>query len=318
MNFVFLMDPLETIKIEKDTTFALMLCAYFRNHRTFFLSEGNISIKEGKVSFKVTEVVPQKDADMPFVKKETSDLLEDNVDVVFIRTDPPFDESYLMSTWLLDRLPKRVAIINSPNGIRTVNEKLWATQFTSIVPKTLVTRNKDEFIKFLDLEKEVIIKPVNLFGGISIFHIRKGDLNAHVAFETLSNSEKHEVIVQKYVNDAKVGDKRILLLDGEPLGALLRVHAQDDHRNNFFSGGYAKPIDITAKDQRIIELLKPHLRSLGLYFVGIDIIGDYLIEVNVTSPTCLQEMNRFYHQALEDQVINFAEELTKKYQGSLS
>ena len=199
MNFVFLMDPLETIKIEKDTTFALMLCAYFRNHQIFFLPEGNISIKNGKISFKVTEVVPQKNTDMPFVKKETVELLEDNVDVVFIRTDPPFDESYLTSTWLLDRLPKRVAVINNPNGIRTVNEKLWATQFTSIVPTTLVTRDKKEFVQFLNTEKEVVVKPVNLFGGMSIFHIRKGDLNANVTFETLSDSGKREVIVQKYI-----------------------------------------------------------------------------------------------------------------------
>ncbi|MDD3374705.1 MAG: glutathione synthase [Candidatus Omnitrophica bacterium] len=313
MNFVFLMDPLETVKVEKDTTFALMLCAYFRNHRIFFLPEGNISIKNGKVSFKVTEVIPQKNADMPFVKKETLELFDNDVDIVFIRTDPPFDEAYLMSTWLLDRLPKRVVVINSPNGVRTVNEKLWATQFTSIVPKTLITRNKNEFIHFLDSEKEIILKPVNLFGGMSIFHICKGDLNANVTFETLSNSGKNEVVVQKYVSAAKVGDKRILLLNGDPIGALLRVHSQTDHRNNFFSGGCAKPVEMTAKDKQIIEILRPHLRSLGLYFVGIDIIGDYLIEVNVTSPTCLQEMNRFYHTALEDRVINFAEELTKRY-----
>ncbi len=313
MNFIFLMDPLETIKIEKDTTFALMLCAYFRKHRVFFLPEGNISIKNEKVNFCVTEVIPQKNIKAPFIKKEIIQLTEDDVDVVFIRTDPPFDQSYLMSTWLLDRLPKRVVVINSPNGIRTVNEKLWVTRFASIIPKTLVTRSKSDFIEFLNEEKQAIVKPVHLFGGMSIFHIKQGDLNASVIFETLSNSGGREVIVQQYIPEAKDGDKRILLLDGEPLGALLRVHSKDDHRNNFFSGGCARACKINHHDQRIIQILKPHLRSLGLYFVGIDIIGNYLIEVNVTSPTCLQEIDRLNHVVLEDRVINFAEELTKVY-----
>ncbi len=313
MNFVFLMDSLGSIKIEKDTTFALMCAANLRNHKVFFLPEGNILIKNNKICCRVTEVVPQKDSANPFIKKEINDLYEDDVHAVFIRTDPPFDEAYLMNTWLLDRLPQRIAVINSPSGIRTVNEKLWATQFASIIPKTVVTRSKNDFQEFLDQEKDIIIKPVNMYGGMSIFHIKKDDLNSSVAFEAVSDNERKQVILQQYVPEAKIGDKRILLLDGEPLGALLRVHREGDHRNNFFTGGVPQKIDITENDRKIIDILKPHLRSLRLYFVGIDIIGNFLIEVNVTSPTCIQEMNRLYNKNLEIQVIEFVENLTKRY-----
>ncbi len=312
MNFLFLMDPLEAISYEKDTSFILMLGCYFRNHRVFFLPRGGIVVKDGVLFFKVTEVIPQKDRFQPFVKKDSHVLSQNDIGVIFIRTDPPFDEGYLLDTWLLDRLPKRIPIINSPSGIRTANEKLWAMQFTALIPKTIVTRDKKDFLSFLDQEKDIIIKPINLYGGSSIFHIQKGDLNANVTFETLSHNGTKEVILQKYIKEAKTGDKRILLLDGEPLGAILRVHSPKDHRNNFFSGGKPKAVDITASDRKIINVLKPHLRSLGLFFVGIDIIGSFLIEVNVTSPTCLQEMNAFYGKSLEYQVIAFAESLVKK------
>ncbi len=313
MNYIFLMDPLESIKYGKDTTFALMLGAYFKNHRVFFLPRGGITIKDGLLFFKVTEVVPQKNQAQLFIKKENLLLSQDDVHVVFIRTDPPFGEEYLLDTWLLDRLPKTIPVINAASGIRTANEKLWVTQFLSLIPKTMVTRDKSDFIDFLDQEIDVVIKPVNLYGGSSIFQIHRGDTNAHVTFETLSHQGTKEVIVQKYVKEATQGDKRILLLDGEPLGAILRVHNDVDHRNNFYSGGRPKPVDVTSHDIKIINILKPHLRSLGLFFVGIDIIGDHLIEVNVTSPTCLQEMNAFYDTNLEYKVISFAESLVIKY-----
>jgi len=211
----------------------------------------------------------------------------------------------------LDLLPPRIKIINTPSGIRTVNEKLWATQFASIIPPTLVGRNKQDMLNFIKKENEVVAKPTDGYGGQSIFYLKQGAVNINVTLETLTKNGARDIILQKFIPESRQGDKRILLLNGEPLGAVLRVHGQDDYRNNFFSGGKPEKTEITAREHEIISILKPELQKLGLYFVGIDIMGDYLIEVNVTSPTCLQEINNLSNLQLEDKVINFAEELCK-------
>jgi len=312
MNFVFLMDPLETVKLEKDTSFILMLGAQRKGHRIYFLPQGGIFLKNGKVFFQMISVIAQQDQNQPFIPKGKVLLSDDQVDAVFIRTDPPFNEAYLMDTWLLDRLPSRITLINSPGGIRTVNEKLWVTQFISFIPRTLVSQNREEILDFLKAEKAIIVKPTDGFGGSSVFCVREGDTNTNVILETATHRWTRYVIAQQYIEQADQGDKRILLLNGEPLGVILRKHAAGDHRNNFFSGGKPYAADISPRDLEIIAVLKPHLQKLGLYFVGIDILGDYLIEVNVTSPTCLQEMNHFSGQHLEDKVIDFTESLAKR------
>ena len=309
MKFLFLMDPLETVVFEKDTTFMLMLGSHNNGHDVYFLPEDGISLVEGKLFFHVTKVTPQAIAHEPFIEEHTLRLSQDEIHAVFIRPDPPFDEQYLNNTWLLDRLPKHIAVINSPSGVRSVNEKIWATQFTSIIPPTAVTCNKHDLLEFITKHKNIIAKPTNAFGGQSVFHIEAGNTNTNVILETLSNRYNEPIILQKYIPEAKNGDKRILLLNGDILGAVLRVHGEGDHRNNFYAGGKAVAATLTARDQEIAKILKPHLQKLGLYFVGIDILGDYLIEVNVTSPTCLQEMNRLYNEHLEEKVIAFVEKL---------
>ncbi len=315
MKFVFLMDPLSTVIYEKDTTFALMLGAKERGHVVYFLPAEGISLKNGKIVFHATRVIPQRIKSKPFIIKQRMNLPAQQVDAVFIRTDPPFNEKYLMHTWLLDRLPSTVAVINSARGIRTVNEKIWATQFTNIVPQTLISSHRDELLSFIKQEKKVIAKPTNGHGGRSVFRINSGDSHTNVILETLSEKFTTEIILQQYIPAATKGDKRILLLNGDPLGAVLRLHAKDDHRNNFFSGGKALAAKINARDLQIINILRPYLRELGLYFVGIDMLGDYLTEVNVTSPTCLQEMNHLYGKKLEQEVIIFVENLVKEKKG---
>ena len=307
MNFLFLMDPLETVKLKSDTSYIFMDGAHDRGHNVYYLPSGGITLKEGKVEFKCTQVVPNTDEDFPFDIIKDVVLTDDKVDAVFIRTDPPFDDEYLMNTWLLDRAV--VTVLNSPSGIRTVNEKIWATQFTDLIPRTVITRNIEDFQEFLGKEKNIIIKPTDGFGGSGVFKITEDASNKNVSFEVLSDRGQKEVIMQQYIPEASIGDKRILLLNGEPLGAVLRVHGEDDHRNNFYAGGSAQPCEITERDMEVIETLKPHLQQLGLYFVGIDMLGDYLIEVNVTSPTCLQEMNYLYDCKLQHDVIVFAENL---------
>jgi len=305
MNIVFLMDSLESINIQKDTTFMLMLGAYQKGHHVYFLPSGGISRINGRLSLHVTQVIPQQNLKDPFVCVKNFVLSDSEVDVFFIRTDPPFNEEYLTNTWFLDFLPEDVLVINRPSGIRQVNEKIWVTQFTSLTPPTFIGRNKKDMLAFISAEKKVVAKPIDGYGGASIFIIEMAGNNTNVILETLSDNFTKDIVLQKYVADSLHGDKRILLLDGEPLGAVLRVHGRDDHRNNFFSGGKPIKTDIVARDKEIINILKPHLKKLGLYFVGIDIIGNYLIEVNVTSPTCLQEMNKIYGLNLEEKIIDF-------------
>ncbi len=313
MNYVFLMNPLHSVIVEKDTSLALMVGAHRHGHKIYFLPDGGIVVKGDRLYFHVREVIPQYNKNQPFIDKGVNVLSQDDVHVVFIRTDPPFNEQYLHNTWLLDLLPKHIPVINTPSGIRTTNEKIWATQFTKIVPKTLIGSNRDELLAFIIEEKDAIAKPTDSYGGQSVFHIKAGGQNTNVILETLTQSWKRDIILQKYIPAAQKGDKRILLLNGEPLGAVLRLHSEDDHRNNFFAGGKPLAADIDQRDKEIIAILKPELQKLGLYFVGIDIIGGFLIEVNVTSPTCLQEMNRFYDRQLEDEVIRFSESLADQF-----
>lgn len=317
MNFLFLMDPLNTVIMDKDTSFILMLNAHRRGHKICFVPDGGITRVNGKIRFHATAVTPQQIPEHPFIEHAPLTLSEDEVDIVFLRGDPPFDEQYLINTWLLDLLPARIPVINRPGGVRTVNEKIWAAQFTSITPPTLVGRHRNDILKFLREHKNIVAKPTSGHGGRSVFHIQTAGPNTNVILETLTSQWQRDIIVQKYIPESAGGDKRILLLNGEPLGAVLRRHAEDDHRNNFCAGGKPLPADITKRDTEIINVLKPHLRVLGLYFVGIDIIGEYLIEVNVTSPTCLQEMNRLYNVHLDDRVMDFCEGLIARARSTI-
>lgn len=312
MNIVFLMDPLEGVIPAKDTSFALMLGAQTRGHTVFFLPNGGITLRESGITLHVEEIVAQDNAPDPFVRKGARTLGESEVDIVLVRNDPPFDEQYLLNTWLLDRLPSRVVVLNRPAGIRSANEKLWATQFAELIPRTVVSRQMNDFRVFIDDVQDVVAKPTDGFGGQSVFRLRRGDTNVDVTLETLSANGTREIVVQEYVPAAHDGDKRILLLNGEILGAVLRVHSETDHRNNFFSGGQPHPTTLTDRDREICDAVAPALREQGLYFVGLDVIGDKLIEINVTSPTCLREMDQLYGESLGEKVIEFAESLCGK------
>ena len=315
MKFIFLMDPIESMDYKKDTTYVFIKEAILRGHEAYFCPKGGVSLIEGFVCFDVQLLAISNDAyeGQPLLKLLKPKFLKENeVDAVFVRFDPPFDEDYLMITWLLDQLPKDVFVMNSPDGIRTVNEKVWASKFDDIIPRTCITNNKEVFSRFLDQEKKIILKPTNGYGGQAVFKVDIKDSNRNVIFETVSKNGSKQIMLQSYIEAARVGDKRVLLLDSEPIGSVLRVHGADDHRNNFFSGGKPQKVDLTQKDLQIIQVLARELKSLGLYFVGIDIIGDYLIEVNVTSPTCVQEINRLNNTKLESQVIEFVEEQVNK------
>jgi len=313
MKFVFLMDWMNPANMDKDTTFIMMWGAHQRGHEVYFLMDGQMTLEDGQLKFHVFKTTPQKDKKQPLPLEAPCDLKVSDVDALFIRRDPPFNDSYLMNTWLLDRAAQALPVINSPAGLRAVNEKVWAAQFTDLVPPTMIGRTPRELLAFISRHGSVVAKPTDGYGGQGIFRLEDGGSNVRVTLETLTHHFKRDIILQKYIPAAETGDKRILLLNGEPLGAVLRVHAPGEHRNNFFAGGRPEPCEITARDKEIIAALKPQLLELGLYFVGIDVLGDYLVEVNVTSPTCLQEMNRLYNQTLEDKIIDFTEKLVANY-----
>ena len=316
MRFVYVMDPLGNVNPQKDTTYAIMQGAARQGHDVVFVPKDGISLQCGEVQFDGHRVMPLK----PCGPKLFEDLgavsfSGNDVDAVFIRTDPPFDATYLMHTWLLDHLPDHILVINDPSGVRTVNEKIWSLQFKEFVPDSIVTSRMERLDGFLARHERIIVKPTDGHGGMGVFLVGQGDTNASVIFETLTHHGQQAVIAQTYVTDAEIGDKRILLLDGQPLGAILRIHAEDDHRNNFFAGGSAQETNITDRDLEIIAGITPKIRALGLHFVGIDVIGEFLIEVNVTSPTCLQEMNQLYDLKLEERVINYVEQHVQRKRG---
>ncbi len=314
MKFAFLIDPLKTLNIAKDTSLLLMSEAFKRKHRTFIFTQDDITLQGDVVTIALQRILRRDGVNsLSFNVDSITKMKAEELDAIFIRKDPPFDQNYLSNTWILEFVSKKVLILNDPRGIRNTNEKICAHHFKKFIPETLITKNIADYKYFLKQHKNVILKPIDGFSGKNIFLVRQNDLNANAIFENITKDKKDYIIVQKYIRSATLGDKRILLLNGEPLGAILRLHSKGDHRNNFAAGGSAQKIKINKKDMEIVNALKPYLQKNGLYFVGIDIIGTFLTEINVTSPTCLQEMNKIYNKNLEKNVIDFVEESVKKF-----
>ncbi|MFZ5628092.1 MAG: glutathione synthase [Spirochaetota bacterium] len=311
MQFGFLIDPPGTLHIKKDTSFALMLEAQAQGHSVWLLERGDLSLQSGKLYANARQAHVADDASHPFDLGAHKRMPADQLDVLFVRTDPPFNTDYLTDTWLLSHAGKRPVVLNSPEGLRNINEKIWAARFADLTPATLITADKAEFLSFLQRFQRVVIKPTDGFGGSAVFLLQAGEKNAAVTFETLSRMNRY-VIVQEYLTEATEGDKRILLLEGEILGAVLRLHSGDDHRNNFAAGGKPGKTAITEAERKICDRLKPFLLENGIFFAGIDVIGEKLIEVNVTSPTCLREMQQYYSENLAARIIGAAVKLAEK------
>lgn len=311
------MDPIESIDPSKDTTFALMVAAQNKNHNIFFMSPEGININHNNSYFWASPVKVFPNKKIFYKKSKSLKLSTDDIDILFIRLDPPFNEKYLTCTWLLDQFQDRIFFMNSPSGIRTAQEKTLLLQFKDIVPDTCISSSKETLMAFARKYRQVILKPYNQFGGHGIFSFNSSDPNLIVGIELLTQKETVCCIIQPYIKDADNGDKRILLLNGDPLGAILRQHSNSDHRNNLFAGGSVKPCKINNRDLEIIQTIKPKLIELNLHFVGIDILGDYLVEINVTSPTCIQEMESTYKTQITDKIISYASLHSQKQSTSL-
>ena len=311
MKIAFLMDPLETVKAYKDTTYYLMLAARERGNAVFYFNQSSMQLGNEGLTAEVDYLDVHDSVDKPFsiLERRTENI--GDMDVVVIRTDPPFDRRYMYSTLMLDRVMPKTLVVNRPSGIRNWNEKLAALLYPELTPETLVTRDVDSILKFLSRHEHITLKPVDGHGGKGIIFLRTDSEDQAERIEQITRIGSHWIIAQEYLSDAKRGDKRILLVNGEPIGAVLRVHAEGQELNNLDQGGEAVPDELDDRDYEICEAIKPGLIEQGIFFCGIDVIGGKLIEVNVTSPTCLQELCQFSGIAHHHHIIEKLEGLSK-------
>ena len=309
-RFAFIMDPIQDVLIDKDTTFVFMLEAQRRGHELAYIEMGDLFIERTRPMARTRRIELRREEGRHFsFLGQTVEPLG-GFDAVFMRKDPPFDIAYLHATQLLDLAQAEgTVVLNNPGGLRAANEKLFALNFSAVIPPTLVSQDAERLKAFLEeLGGEMIIKPVDGHGGAGIFYVQRGDRNLNSILETATRQGREPIIAQQYLPAVRQGDKRLIVLNGEPLGCTLRVPRADEHRGNIHVGGTCVKAAVTPRDREICALVGPRLRREGLYFVGLDIIGEYLTEVNVTSPTGVQEIDRLDHVCLEAKVIDFAEQ----------
>lgn len=287
------MDPIDRIDISGDSTFALLLEAQHRGHEMFYYTPPNLSLVDGRLqAHGSTLTVEDKAGDhYKLSSPRTVDLSE--FDVVLLRQDPPFDMAYITTTHLLERIHPRTLVVNDPAQVRNAPEKVFVLDFLDLMPPTLVTRNASDVKRFRDQYKDIIIKPLYGNGGASVFHLPPGDTNLNSLVELFQTVFREPFMVQQYRPEVRAGDKRIILVDGEIAGAVNRVPARDETRSNLHVGGVATATELTERDREICARLGPELNKRGLLFTGIDVIGPYLTEINVTSPTGIRQVRAF-------------------------
>ena len=307
------MDPLPRILPDKDTTFALMLEAQRRGHTLYVIDHRALYCDGADVRAVARRAEvrrPTTTSEPHYTLHESTVVALAGLDAVLMRTDPPVDADYLYATHLLSLVEARgVFVLNRPSGLRNANEKLYALNFPDCVPRTLVTRDLHQLKEFLaELGGEMIVKPPHGWGGLSVFHVHSRDRNLNAILEMMTDNGRQLTMAQQYVPEVRqLGDERVIVLDGEPLGAIARIPREDEHRSNIHVGGAVHKVVLGPRERRICERVAPRLRADGLYLVGLDIIGDYLTEVNVTSPTGIQEIDRIDGICLEARVLDFIE-----------
>lgn len=295
MKFAFILDQLNSIKIDKDSSFAMMLEAASRGHQLFVIQQGDLAWKNGKtvgVSCAL-ELTGRTDVGSNWYKDMGTDEVPlQEYDVVLMRKDPPFDMEYIYSTYLLELAERQgVCVINSPQGIRDHNEKFSIAKFPQFIAPTLVTRQEYLIRKFLNEHGDIVLKPLDGMGGAGVFRVNGADHNISVIIETLTHYGTRTIMAQRYIPEISQGDKRILLIDGKPVPYVLaRIPGKGESRGNLAAGGFGVAQPLTSRDHEIAKALGPYLYDQGLMLVGLDVIGDYLTEINVTSPTCMQEI----------------------------
>jgi glutathione synthase len=287
------MDHVARINIRGDSTFALMLEAERRGHRLWHYTPDRLAMRDGKVTAAIESVsVRDKEGDhFTLGSPQRVDLA--TMDVVLLRQDPPFDMAYITTTHLLERLQPKVLVVNEPAAVRNAPEKLFATEFPDLMPPTLITKDEAEIRAFRKEFGEIIIKPLYGNGGAGVFRLAGHDENLGSLLEIFAGAFREPYVVQRYLPDVRKGDKRVILVDGVGVGAINRVPAEGEARSNMHVGGRPEKVEMTRRDREICERIGPVLKERGLLFVGIDVIGEWLTEINVTSPTGIRELKRF-------------------------
>jgi glutathione synthase len=293
------MDPLESINIKSDSTYILALEAQQRGYRLFHYLPENLIYENGRVSAlgNVFKLFPNKK--IFFKKSKTKKIFLDDYDVVLVRQDPPFNMSYITATYLLEMVSNKTLILNDPKSIRDNPEKLSMFNFKSIIPPTLISKNIEQCFNFQKKYKKTIIKPLYGNGGEGISKLDGTSAILKKKILKLINKYKQPIVIQKYLTEIKEGDRRIILIDGEYAGSVARIPKKGSVTANFHTGGVAKKVGLERRDKKICNILKPFLKKNKLFFTGIDVIGNYLTEINVTSPTGIQEINRLNGARLE-------------------
>ena len=293
MNAAFQMDDLSVINFKTDSTIALILESQLRGNKNYIYSPKDLFIKNNEVLALSCSVVLDNKNPSKYKCSNKKNINLSNMKIIFIRQDPPYNMAYITSLHILELIDQeKTKIVNEPKGIRNSPEKILIFNFPKLIPPTIVTRSKKHIVEFLKIHKKAVIKPLYGNGGDNIYLISKNDLNLNQIIESFISKNKEQFIIQRYIPEIIKGDKRIILVNGDPVGAIARVPKNNEIRSNIHVGGSAKKILLSKSDRIICEIIGPELRKRKLFFVGIDVIGKYLIEINVTSPTCIREIKQ--------------------------
>jgi glutathione synthase len=291
-----IMDPIGSIKPYKDSSLAMLLEAQRRGAEIHYFEQRDLRILGGIASGTATRLEVRDDNSNWFTLGDRFDIELGELDAILMRKDPPFDMEYIYTTYILDRAREAGAlIVNDPHALRNINEKAYTAWFPDFTPLTLITRSMDDMKAFMDEHQHIVVKPLHGMGGRSIFVLRKGDKNASVVFETLTNYGQEFAMAQQFIPEISKGDKRILLIDGEPVPySLARIPPPHDNRGNLVIGAKGVGQELSERDRWICDQVGPVLRDNGVIFAGIDVIGDFMTEVNVTSPTAIRELDQMF------------------------
>ena len=293
LDVAFQMDHIAGLHIAGDSTFALMLEAQRRGHRLFHYTPDRLAMRDGRVSARIEKVTVRDEAGDHFTLEPPEETDLSNMDVIQLRQDPPFDMGYITTTHLLERLQPKTLVVNDPAYVRNAPEKIFVTEFADLMPPTLITRDEHEIREFRKEFGDIIIKPLYGNGGAGVFRLAGHDENIGSLLELFATAFREPYVIQRYQPEVREGDRRVILVDGEPVGAINRVPAEGEARSNMHVGGRPEQIDLSKRDREICERIGATLKERGLIFVGIDVIGDFLTEINVTSPTGIREVKRF-------------------------